>query len=142
MVWLGNGLIGENVIVRNFLRLAFSWLLFGSVAALPGLSVQAGELNLTEQRIVAAVDAHEGRALALLEQVVNINSGSMNFAGVRAVGDVFRAEFDALGFSTSWLDGASFNRAGHLVAERLAEAAHADLWSFTAHLAKNTSVRM
>jgi glutamate carboxypeptidase len=50
--------------------------------------------------------------------VVNINSGSMNFAGVRAVGDVFRAELEALGFTARWVDGAPFKRAGHLVAER------------------------
>ena len=37
---------------------------------------------------------------------VNINSGTQNFAGVRAVGDVFRNEFDALGFKTTWVDGA------------------------------------
>jgi len=60
----------------------------------------------------------EEQALALLERVVNINSGSMNFAGVRAVGDVFRRELDGLGFTTRWVDGAPFNRAGHLVAER------------------------
>jgi glutamate carboxypeptidase len=34
------------------------------------------------------------------------------------VGDIFRAELDALGFTTRWIDGAPFNRAGHLVAER------------------------
>jgi len=49
---------------------------------------------------------------------VNINSGTMNFDGVRKVGDVFKAELDALGFSTKWVDGAGFGRAGHLVAER------------------------
>ncbi len=57
-------------------------------------------------------------ALALLERVVNINSGTMNFEGVRKVGDAFKAELDALGFSTKWVDGAGFKRAGHLVAER------------------------
>jgi glutamate carboxypeptidase len=42
----------------------------------------------------------------------------MNFAGVKRVGGVFEAEFKALGFRTSWIDGAAFNRAGHLVASR------------------------
>ena len=56
-------------------------------------------------------------ALALLEKAVNINSGTHNFAGVRAVGDLFRKEFDALGFKTTWVDGSGFKRAGHLVAE-------------------------
>src|SRR5262249_43288249 len=35
---------------------------------------------------------------------------------VRAVGDVFRQEFSALGFTTTWVDGAAFHRAGHLIA--------------------------
>ena len=58
---------------------------------------------------MASVDAHNAEALALLEKVVNINSGTQNFAGVREVGDVFRAEFDALGFKTRWVDGAAFS---------------------------------
>jgi glutamate carboxypeptidase len=70
-----------------------------------------------ERAITSFIDAHNGDALTLLERVVNINSGSMNLAGVRAVGEVFRAEFDALGFKTTWVDGAAFRRAGHLVAE-------------------------
>src|SRR3970282_588743 len=32
-------------------------------------------------------------------------------------GKVFRAELDAVGFKTTWVDGTSFKRAGHLVAE-------------------------
>ena len=54
----------------------------------------------------------------MLERLVNINSGTQNLAGVREVGRVLRAEYDALGFTTRWVDGASFGRAGHLVAER------------------------
>lgn len=64
-----------------------------------------------------AVDSHNAAALALLERTVNINSGSLNFAGVRHVGDIFRAQYDSLGFTTRWVDGAAFHRAGHLVAE-------------------------
>jgi glutamate carboxypeptidase len=70
-----------------------------------------------ERAIVSAVDAGNADALALLEKSVNINSGTHNFAGVRAVGDLFRKEFDALGFKTTWADGATFKRAGHLVAD-------------------------
>ena len=65
-----------------------------------------------------AIDGDQPRALALLERVVNINSGTMNLAGVRQVGDVFRAELATLGFMTRWVDGAAFKRAGHLVAVR------------------------
>ena len=55
----------------------------------------------------------------LLEQVVNINSGTLNVQGVREVGAVFQKEFDALGFKTEWVAmPASMQRAGHLVAQR------------------------
>src|SRR6476661_1676760 len=81
-------------------------------------TTRAQTLSAAERKIVAAVDTRNAQALALLERVVNINSGTMNFAGVRKVGDAFRAELDALGFSTRWVDGAGFKRAGHLVAER------------------------
>lgn len=69
-----------------------------------------------ERSIVGAVDAGNQAALTLLEKVVNINSGTHNFPGVRAVGDVFLQEFSALGFTTTWVDGAAFHRAGHLIA--------------------------
>jgi glutamate carboxypeptidase len=72
---------------------------------------------VAERAIVAYVDAHNAEALALLERVVNINSGTHNFAGVREVGAIFLASFDRLGFKTRWVDGAPFQRAGHLIAE-------------------------
>jgi len=70
----------------------------------------------TERAIVSAVDVNNPAAVALLERVVNINSGTHNFAGVRAVGDIFSQELVALGFQAHWVDGAAFKRAGHLVA--------------------------
>ncbi len=83
-----------------------------AVAAPPVLAQD----DAVEARIVAAVDANADAAIDLLERTVNINSGTMNLEGVREVGDVLRAEFDALGFETEWIDGAAFERAGHLVA--------------------------
>lgn len=78
----------------------------------------AGDLTETERRISAAVDARAADAVALLEQVVEINSGTMNHAGVREVGRLLRAELDALGFETRWVEmPAEVNRAGHLFAE-------------------------
>src|SRR5262245_40679080 len=74
-------------------------------------------LAADEQAVVKFIDAHNGEALALLEKAVNINSGTQNFKGVREVGKLFAAEFDALGFKTRWIDGAPFKRAGHLVAQ-------------------------
>ena len=77
----------------------------------------AAPLSRTERAIAGAVDTHNDEALALLERIVNINSGTMNLAGVRQVGDVLRQQFDALGFATRWVDGRPFGRAGHLIAE-------------------------
>src|SRR5688500_11911778 len=62
-------------------------------------------LTAKERSIASAVDGNRTKGLALLEQLVNINSGTMNFAGVKLVGDKLRAELDALGFETKWIDG-------------------------------------
>src|SRR5205085_12467141 len=78
----------------------------------------AGATLSNEERALAQhVDAENARSIALLQRIVDINSGTMNFAGVRRVADVLRVELDSLGFTTRWIDGASFHRAGHLVAE-------------------------
>jgi glutamate carboxypeptidase len=92
----------------------------GSGAPAPHPSAPAGATALddTERAVVRAVDAGNAGALTLLERIVNINSGTMNLAGVREVGAALRAELDGLGFTTRWIDGAPFARAGHLVAER------------------------
>ena len=79
----------------------------------------AAELTPVEQRIVAEVKAQTPDALGLLERSVDINSGTMNPAGVRAVGELFRKEFDQLGFRTRWIDmPPEMRRAGHLLATR------------------------
>ena len=77
----------------------------------------ADSLSKIERGLAAHVVSHESEALALLERLVNVNSGTQNVAGVRDVGRILRAEYDALGFNTRWEDGAAFGRAGHLVAE-------------------------
>ena len=87
------------------------------VLALAAAAPQTGPLTAQERALTAFIDASNDTALALLERVVNINSGTMNLAGVREVGAVLRPEFDALGFKTDWVDGSSFQRAGHLVAD-------------------------
>ena len=91
-----------------------AWLAFvcaGSAQAKPpGDSAEAA--------IVAQVHKDHDRALSLLRETVDINSGTSNLAGVRAVGAVFDRELKELGFKTQWIDGKAFNRAGHLVANR------------------------
>jgi glutamate carboxypeptidase len=77
------------------------------------------QLSDAEQRIVAAVKQRSPQALELLERTARINSGTLNPEGVREVGNVFRAELDALGFKTRWVDmPPAMQRAGHLIGER------------------------
>ena len=84
-----------------------------------GVSAQGLQLSENEKAMVAWVDAHQDEAIALLEKTVNIGSGTMNHAGVRAVGDVMAGELDALGLETRWIDmPEEMNRAGHLFATK------------------------
>ena len=65
-----------------------------------------------------AVDAGEPAAVAQLEQLVDINSGTMNIPGVVQVKDLLVPEIEALGFTTHWNSLAAEDaRAGDLVAE-------------------------
>jgi glutamate carboxypeptidase len=80
----------------------------------------AQDLSTVEQEIAAHVESHTAEAEALLEQVVNLNSGTMNHDGIRAVGSIFQQEFEALGFTVQWIEMPdSVGRAGHLFAERV-----------------------
>jgi glutamate carboxypeptidase len=87
------------------------------LATTPSFS-SAQLLSPIEGRILEYIDSTTEEAVALLEQVVNINSGTMNQEGVREVGQVFRSELDALGFQTRWISMDRVDRAGHLIAER------------------------
>lgn len=95
------------------------FLLFLLFAVLPGFIVaDITTSSSVEREIIQHVDMEYERAVGLLETSVNINSGTMNLTGVVKVGDVFMREFNELGFNTSWVNGGSFERAGHLVATR------------------------
>ncbi len=85
-------------------------------AAMTSLASAQGGLSADEKALVSLVDAHNDEALALLERVVNINSGTQNHPGVREVGKIFMQQLDAIGFKSEWIDGTAFKRAGHLVA--------------------------
>ncbi|HEX7063150.1 MAG TPA: M20/M25/M40 family metallo-hydrolase [Woeseiaceae bacterium] len=82
---------------------------------LAGAAARA-DLSDTERRLAEAVDARQAQALALLEEAVEINSGSLNLEGVQQVGELFERALTGIGFETEWLDGSAFGRAGHLVA--------------------------
>lgn len=64
------------------------------------------------------IDAAAPRSVALLEELVNLNSGTFNVAGVSEVGTRLEREFIALGFTTRWVPMDAVGRAPHLVAER------------------------
>ena len=83
---------------------------------LGGSPVVHAALSPAEQKIGATVEAGYEPSVALLEKLVNQNSGSMNFAGVKAVADMLRPEFEALGFSVTWKPMDAAKRAGHLIA--------------------------
>src|SRR3954449_5661744 len=90
------------------------WILAASAAFAANAFAQ---LTDTEQRIVAAVKQRTPAALQLLEKSVRINSGTLNPEGVRAVGEIYRAELEPLGFKTRWVDlPPAMKRGGHLVA--------------------------
>jgi glutamate carboxypeptidase len=76
----------------------------------------AARLSPEERRMTQAVDREQARTIALLERLVNRNSGTLNLAGVRAVGEMVRAELEPLGFDVRWIDMAETGRAGHLIA--------------------------
>jgi glutamate carboxypeptidase len=90
----------------------FAALLLAMISA-PALAA----LSAPEAKMAATVDAEYERSVSLLERLVNQNSGTMNFAGVKAVADMMRAELEPLGFAVTWTPDIA-GRAGHLVATR------------------------
>jgi glutamate carboxypeptidase len=92
-----------------------------SVFAVAALSLAlaapaAAKLSPAETRMLATVKSEEARTVALLEKLVNQNSGSLNLPGVERVGQMMRAEFEPLGFTVQWIDMKAAGRAGHIVA--------------------------
>jgi len=92
--------------------------MLGIVLALGGVAGAQGAPSPVEAAMVKTVDAATPGAVELLQKIVDINSGTMNFAGVVRVKDVIAPQLDALGFSVRWnslveKDG----RAGDPVAE-------------------------
>jgi glutamate carboxypeptidase len=76
----------------------------------------AAKLSPAETKMQAAVQADAPRMEALLEKLVRQNSGTLNLAGVKTVGDMVRAELEPLGFQVRWIDMHETGRAGHLIA--------------------------
>ncbi|HUG01235.1 MAG TPA: M20/M25/M40 family metallo-hydrolase [Longimicrobiales bacterium] len=96
--------------------------------ALPALALAAGagpahgQIDGRERAIAEWVSEHADEALAHLRRSVDINSGTMNAAGVRAVADELIPAFVEIGFDARWVpEPEALNRSGHLVAERVAD---------------------
>ena len=93
-------------------------LLVFVIVTLCQTSALAQKLSADEQKLVTYIDAHAADIAPLLEKVVNTEAPTQNVAGVKAIGAIYRAEFDKLGLTTKWIDmPAEMKRAGHLVAE-------------------------
>jgi glutamate carboxypeptidase len=75
-------------------------------------------LTADQRNIVAAVNADQQNAAALLKQLVNINSGTLNPEGVRKVAAILRPQFEELGFTCRWIPMEEIHRAGHLTCAR------------------------
>ena len=92
-------------------------LLFSATLLAYGNPVNAQKLSRMEKKIVEKVTRYDQEAIEFLEKVVNINSGTMNLAGVKAVGDEFETALKELDFTTQWIEmPKEMNRAGHLFA--------------------------
>lgn len=82
------------------------------------IGLYAQELTPMEQKTIDYLRDHKEDQINFLEKTVNINSGTLNPAGVKEVGMLFKNELDAIGFETRWINMPdSLNRAGHLFAE-------------------------
>jgi glutamate carboxypeptidase len=77
----------------------------------------ATTLSKEEQKVMDYIDANMPRAITLLKESVDINSGTLNIEGVKKVGAIFAREFEKANFKTKWVPMPdSLRRAGHLVA--------------------------
>ncbi len=81
------------------------------------LAQTAPSLSPKENAIVTYIDANEQASNDLLEKLVNINSGTHNLEGVRAVADIMKAQLADLGFNVQWFPMDEIKPAGVLVAE-------------------------
>lgn len=80
--------------------------------------MQSQKLSKTELKLVKTVEKNNDNAITFLEEVVNINSGTLNKIGVTQVGMSFKEAFDKMGFATNWITmPEEMNRAGHLFVE-------------------------
>ena len=79
--------------------------------------VANAQLTKEEKKLMEYIDANMPRAIELLKESVNVNSGTLNIEGVKKVGAIYRRELEKAGMQTEWISMPdSIKRAGHLVA--------------------------
>jgi glutamate carboxypeptidase len=94
-----------------------SFFCAAGLLALSTFFVTAQQLSKPEQAMISYIQANEQASNDLLKQLVEINSGTRNLEGVRAVGKIIIAQLNELGFQTKWISMDEVKRAGTLVAE-------------------------
>src|SRR3954471_20118758 len=78
------------------------------------LSNTKAQLTIPEKKAIAYINDHMDATMQLLIQTVNINSGTLNIAGVKKVGDIYAAALEKMGFTIEWVaEPDSLHRAGH-----------------------------
>lgn len=108
----------SNPAMIDFAMEKLIWIITGLFVILPPV-LKAQKLSSKEKKIIQHVARNHAAALALLEEVVNVNSGTMNPEGVKKVGALFRQAFYEIGFETTWIDmPEEMQRGGHLFAEK------------------------
>ena len=100
-----------------FTTILFSICIGANQTLIAQTTKAASTLSKEEQKVMDYIDANMPRAIALLKESVDINSGTLNIEGVKKVGAIFAREFEKANFKTKWVPMPdSLRRAGHLVA--------------------------
>jgi glutamate carboxypeptidase len=103
---------------RSLLAALLLCVVSGVTARAAEQSTLAPVIENERTALFRSIDVGATRSFALLEELVNQNSGTFNVAGVTQVGERLQREFVELGFSTRWVKMDTVGRANHLVAER------------------------
>ncbi|TDH25675.1 M20 family peptidase [Segetibacter sp. 3557_3] len=94
-------------------RVVFVLLLFAAFETV------GQKLTADEKKVIDLVNRQMPETMQLLEQLVNVNSGTLNTEGVKKVGLILGKQFESIGFKHEWVSlPDSLKRAGHLVVSR------------------------
>lgn len=81
-------------------------------------SVFGQSLDSAEQRMSQFVDANIENAITFLGKTVDVETPTENMEGQRALGELYRREYETLGFKVRFVDMSAIKRGPHFVAER------------------------